>query len=157
MGGSQRCVCGMFRGFPRVRGSRGFKRPLERPPETPRNPLGSPQSQGQGLRLDGQSQGMGGMSRCGKGGIPQGNPSTQHTPQHPWRDFPASSSRPSEARKTGKRKKWRRKEKEEGRLLPTHASHVDFAFFARNVRRAFLALTLRRGNLGVSVIRGKCG
>lgn len=67
------------------------------------------------------------MSRCGKGGIPQGNPSTQHTPQHPWRDFPASSSRPSEAAKTGKRKKWGRKEKEEGRLLPTHASHVDFA------------------------------
>ena len=51
----------------------------------------------------------------------------QTTPQHPWRDFPASSSRPSEAGKTGKRKKWGRKEKEEGRLLPTHASHVDFA------------------------------
>lgn len=126
MGGSQRCVCGMFRGFPRVSEGQGSKDPREAK-ATPRNPLGSPQSQGQGLRLDGQSQGMGGMSRCGKGGIPQGNPTTQHTPQHPWRDFPASSSRPSEAIKTGKRKKWRRKEKEEGRLLPIDASHVDFA------------------------------
>lgn len=164
MGGSQRCVCGMFRGFPRVRVR--VESPLGRPQKPSGNPLGSPQSQGQGLRLDGQSQGMGGMSRCGKGGIPQGNPSTQHTPQHPWRDFPASSSGPSEAVKTGKRKKWGRKEKEEGRLLhqmlPMQISRRKRwgdspAFFARNVRRAFLALTLRRGNLGVSVIRGKCG
>lgn len=60
---------------------------------------------------------------------PPGKP--KHTPQHPWRDplgdFPASSSRPSEAIKTGKRKKWRRKEKEEGKASPLDASHVDFA------------------------------
>lgn len=58
---------------------------------------------------------------------PPGKP--KHTPHSTLckRDFPASSSGPSEAAKTGKRKKWRRKEKEEGKASPYYASHVDFA------------------------------
>lgn len=165
MGGSQRCVCGMFRGLGVSEGFRGFKRP-QRPPETPRNPLGSPQSQGQGLRLDGQSQGMGGMSRCGKGGIPQGNPSTHHivhsvreTSQHP-RQVRVRRQKRGKGKNGGGRKK--RKESYNPIMLPMQISRRKRwgdspAFFVRNVRRAFLALALRRGNLGVSAIRGKCG
>lgn len=77
-----------------------------RPQETPPS-----QDQGQGLRLDGVSQGMGGMSQYVKGGIPQGNPNTHHTTHSIRETSSTSSSCPSEAIKTGKKKKWGRKER----------------------------------------------
>ncbi len=51
-----------------------------------------------------------------KVGSPRETP-THHTAHTLWETFQPSSSRPSEAAKTGKRKKWGRKEREEGKLL----------------------------------------